>query len=154
MVELTGDDKPELHIWLDRSGGPARYNWALHAILHSEGEDWTHILGNVGITQCLTSCLFEFRDAPTGNAKDIYVERPAPCEPPSLWSYCRVYTIMRWNGSNYMPAESGTIKVRTPGLPWPIVCCVSTLISPVMLVALALALILVVVRRRAHTARK
>jgi hypothetical protein len=154
MVELTGDDQQELHVWLEKSGGGAHETVAFHAILATIDGEWKHVLGNVGVTQCLAFSSFEFRDAPTGNAKDIYLDEDRHCEPP--WSSSRTYTIVRWNGSRFMPAESGTIDVRTTNPPWIDVFCAGVLIGPVALVALvalASALVFAVARKRAQTAR-
>jgi hypothetical protein len=150
-VELTGDDKPELHIWLDSSGGGARYSQAFHAILASEGESWTHVLGNRGIGHCLAFSTFEFRDAPTGDAKDIYLDEDRHCNPP--WSSSRTYTIMRWNGSRFMRAESGTIDIQTTDPPWVDVCRLGALIGPVAFVGLVVGLLLVIVLMTRRSAR-
>jgi hypothetical protein len=134
MVELTGDNRPELHIWLDRSGGGPRASVAYHAVFTLVDRYWKHALGNKGVEQCLAFSSFEFREAPGGDAKDIYLDEDRHCEPP--WSSDRTYAIMRWNGSKFVPVEEGTIDISTTDPPWLNVCCVATLVGPVVVLVL------------------
>jgi len=138
MVELTGDDSPELHIWLETSGGGSRQNVAYHAIYTLVSGNWQHALGDIGITQCLVFSSFEFRDAPSGHAKDVYLDEDRLCNPP--WSSHRNYSILRWNGSKFVSIESGTIDISTTDPPWVNVCCAAPLVGP------AVVLTLVVIR--------
>jgi hypothetical protein len=153
MIELTGDNRPELHVWLEKSGGGGgpRDSVAFHVVYSAVDGEWKHVLGNVGVTQCLAFSSFEFRDAPTGNAKDIYFDQDVQCEPP--WSSSRTYTIMRWDGSRFTPAESGTIDVQATDPPWINVCCAGVLIGPVALVLLTSALIIAIALIAARSAR-
>lgn len=137
MIELTGDDEPELHIWLERSGGGggAWANVAYHAIFTSQEGRWRHALGSKGVELCLAFNTFEFRESPSGGVKDIYLDQDTHCEPP--WSSERTWTIMRWDGSGFMPVDSGVIDISTTDPPWLNVCCVATLVGLVALLILA-----------------
>ncbi|MEJ5312590.1 MAG: hypothetical protein WHX52_22725 [Anaerolineae bacterium] len=134
MIELTGDDEPELHIWLERSGGGPRMSVAYHAIFTLKEERWKHVLGNKGIEQCLAFNTFKFRESPSGGAKDIYLDQDTHCEPP--WSSERTWTIMRWDGSRFMPVDSGVIGISTTDPPWLNVCCVTIPIGFVVVLVL------------------
>jgi hypothetical protein len=112
LVELTGDDKPEVHVWLDQSGGGPRVSFATHAIYTSANGSWQEA-ARFGL--CLAFNSFKFREVPGRIAKDIYVDEDVHCEPP--WSSQRTYTIMRWNGSRIMPIESGTFDSLTTDPP-------------------------------------
>lgn len=131
VIELTGDNQPELHIYLDQPGrdeDDAEY----HAILTPKDGEWKHVLGNTGIAQNPSLNLFEYRDAPEGEAKDIYLKRY------SYWTGETRYIIMRWDGSRFMPIEGDLIEVeKTPPL-WAQCCCVGVLIIPAGLIALVL----------------
>ncbi len=61
LVELTGDDKPELHIWLNESGGGPRVSFAMHAIYTSANGSWQEAT-RFGL--CLAFNSFQFRDGP------------------------------------------------------------------------------------------
>lgn len=137
MIELTGDDKPELYIWLETSGAGPRYEHSVHAIYTLINGNWQKVLH---ISQCLAFSTFEFRDLLTEDAKYIYLDEDTSCQPP--WSAQRTYTIMRWNGSRFMPTESGTIDISTTDPPWWNAFCVATLVGPVVIV------VLVVIRLR------
>jgi hypothetical protein len=150
MIELTGDDRPELYIWLEKSGwGPPHEKVAFHAIYTLVDENWEHVLGNVGITQCLAFSSFEFRDAPSGKAKDIYLDEDRLCNPP--WSSKRNWTIMRWDGSRFMPVESGVIEISTTDPPWVNVCCAVPLAFVMFGPVATLMLIVIRLRRKKET---
>jgi hypothetical protein len=129
IVELTGDDKPELHIWLEKSGGGPRESVAYHSIFTMIDGIWQHALGDGGITQCLAFSSFEFRDTPSGDAQDIYLDEDRLCDPP--WSSHRTYSILRWNGSKFKQIEGGTIDISTTDPPWLNLCCITSLIASV-----------------------
>lgn len=132
MIELTGDNKPELYIWLETSGAGPRYEHSVHAIYRLVNGSWQKVLH---ISQCLAFSSFEFRDLPTGAAKYIYLDEDTSCQPPR--SAQRTYTIMRWNGSKFWPSESGTLAISTTNPPWWNAFCVTILIAPVVVVVLA-----------------
>lgn len=135
MVELTGDGKPELHIWLEKKDKNVRpENIAFHAIYTSADGNWKHVLGNAGITQCLFFSSFEFRESSSGDAKDIYLDQDRLCNPP--WSSHRNYSILRWDGLKFTQVEEGTIDISTTDPPWVNVCCVATLVCPVVVLVL------------------
>ena len=134
MIELTGDNSPELYIWLEKGGGGAHESIAFHTIYTLVDGSWKHALGNVGITQCLAFSSFEFIDAPSGGAKDIYLDEDRLCNPP--WSSHRTYSILRWNGSNFVSIESGTVNISTTDPPWVNICCVATMVGPVVVLIL------------------
>ena len=108
MIELTGDDIPELHIWLEKTGAPSRYEHAVHSVYSFRNEGLQEILST---EQCLAFSNFEFRNGPNGNAKEVYIDTDSHCELP--WSFQRTYTIMRWDGTKFMPAENGTVTTFT-----------------------------------------
>ncbi|MCP4525569.1 MAG: hypothetical protein GY833_06645 [Aestuariibacter sp.] len=135
MIELTGDDKPEIYIWLEKSGegvGP-RYEYAVHAI-------YTFVDGNLqqalNVELCLAFNSFEFRETATGNAKDVYLDGDSLCNPP--WSSGRTYSIMRWNGEKFALVESGTIDIATTDPPWLNVCCI---VAPISFLVVTLMLV-------------
>lgn len=130
MIELTGDDKPELHISLEKSGGGAapHYEYALHTIYTFKDGRWQEAL-NVGL--CLAFNSFEFRDGPDEGVKDIYLDEDRDCDPP--WSSQRTYTIMRWDGSRFMPSESGTIEISTTSPSWMNMFCIISFVSIVVI---------------------
>ena len=127
VIELTGDVRPELHIWVDqrRPGESVEY----HAILTPVNGSWKHALGSTGITRSPTRPLFEFRDAPNGEAKDIYLESYYPLSGETR------YTIMRWDGSKFMPVEGNVINVATTPL-WLKAGCIATLVVLAVIVTL------------------
>jgi hypothetical protein len=125
VIELTGDVRPELHIWMDqrRPGESVEY----HAVLTSVNDSWKHALGSTGIARSPTRPLFEFRDAPDGEAKDIYLESYYPLSGETR------STIMRWDGSKFTPEEGEVIDVAaTP--PWLKAGCIATLVVPAVIV--------------------
>ncbi len=126
-VEVTGDARPELHIWMiqRRPSGSVEY----HAILTPVYDSWKHVLGSTGITRNSDRSLFEFRDAPNGEAKDIYLESYYPLSGETR------YTIMRWDGLKFMPVEGDVINVATP-LPWSKVSCIAILLVLAVIVTL------------------
>jgi hypothetical protein len=136
MVELTGDDRPELHIWLEKSGGGPHESVAYHAIFTIVDENWQHALCDGGITQCLAFSSFEFRDTPSGDAKDIYLDEDRLCSPP--WSSRRNYSILRWDGLKFTQIEEGTIDISTTDPPWVNVCCLATLVFPAVVLVMRL----------------
>lgn len=134
MIELTGDDEPELHIWIERSGGGPRMSVAYHAIFTLQEKHWQHVLGTKGIEQCLAFNTFEFRESPSGGAKDIYLDQDTHCEPP--WLSERAWTIMRWDGSRFIPVDSGVIDISTTDPPLLNVCFVTIPICFVVVLVL------------------
>lgn len=142
-VELTGDGRPELHIWLDRGGGVDE-NVEYHAILTPSNGKWQHVLGSTGITRSPSRPLFEFRDAPSGEAKDIYLESYYPMSGETR------YTIMRWDGSKFMPVEGDVINVSTTS-PWWNACCIAVLVSPVILTMSTVLVFAVCLRKARHS---
>lgn len=127
VIELTGDARPELHIWMDqrRPGESVEY----HAILTPVNGSWNHALGSTGITRSSARPLFEFRDAPNEEAKDIYLESYYPLSGETR------YTIMRWDGSKFMPVEGGVINVATTPL-WLKASYIATLVVLAVIVTL------------------
>jgi hypothetical protein len=127
VIELTGDVRPELHIWMGqrRPGESVEY----HAILTPVNDSWKHALGSTGITRSPARPLFEFRDAPNEEAKDIYLESYYPLSGETR------YTIMRWDGSRFMPVEGGVINVATTPL-WLKAGCIATLVVLAVIVTL------------------
>jgi hypothetical protein len=119
VIELTGDVRPELHIWMDqlRPGEPVEY----HAILTPVNGSWKHALGSTGITRNPARPLFEFRDAPNGESKDIYLESYYPLSDETR------YTIMRWDGSKFMPVEGDVINIAAEAL-WLKAGCIAMLV--------------------------
>jgi hypothetical protein len=71
--------------------------------------------------------LFEFRDAPNGKAKDIYLESHYPLSGETR------YTIMRWDGSKFMPEEGEVIDVAATPL-WLKAGCIAMLVVPAVIV--------------------
>jgi hypothetical protein len=133
VVELTGDNQPELHICLEQQGDRMGIeDVEYHAILTLKDGEWEHVLGNTGITQNPSLNLFEYRDAPEGEAKDIYLERY------SYWTGELRYVIMRWDGSRFMPIEGDLIEVEKTMPLWVQCCCAGVFIVPAALLTLVL----------------
>jgi hypothetical protein len=144
VVEVTGDGEPELHIWLDVGevrDEPPEY----HAILTSVDDSCQHILGSTGIALSRSRSLFEFRDAPSGDARDIYIENYNPTSRETR------YTIMRWDGSKFTPIDWGVIDVATTSL-WTKAGCVAALLAPEVIGA-GIVTVLVTRWRRSRRAR-
>ncbi len=113
LVDLTGDNQPELHIWLDLSAFAFRESEAFHAIYKLQGGS----LERVFVTsQCLQVSSFEFRTAPD-DAQLIYWDEDYHCDPPSS---SRDYAIYRWdaNTSQFKRIESGKVAKETPDTFW------------------------------------
>lgn len=140
MIELTGDNQPELHIWLEKTGAPSRYEHAIHAI-YTFGNG--HLQKALSTEQCLAFSSFEFRNG-NEQAKDIYLDTDGDCQPP--WSYQRTYNIMGWDGAKFTPKESGTIDVFTASPSWFNVFCVAILVIPV--VGLVLVILRVITNKK------
>ncbi len=131
MIELTGDNKPELHIWLEKTNAPSRYEHAVHAIYTFVNEKLQKILLT---EQCLIFSSFEFQGGETGGPKNIYLDTDSQCQPP--WSFQRNYTTMKWNGSRFIPSQSGTIKIFTTYPPWWNIFCLIVVIGPIVVFTL------------------
>ena len=113
LLDLTGDDQPELHIGLDLSTFTFRASEALHAIYKLQGESAERVFIT---SQCLQMSSFEFRTASDG-AKLIYLDEDRRCVPPS---YSREYEIYRWNAkaSQFERVESGKVAKETADTFW------------------------------------
>ena len=116
LVDLTGDNQPELHIWLDLSTFAFRESEAFHAIYKLHGGSLERVFVS---SQCLQMSSFEFRTAPDG-AQLIYRDEDYHCDPPSS---NRDYAIYRWdaNTSQFKSIESGKVAKETADTFWPAV---------------------------------
>jgi len=127
LVDLTGDNQPELHIGLEGTYF-FRESGAFHAVYKLQGEDMKRIFVS---DQCLPMSTFEFRTAPDG-AELIYVDEDLRCVPPSSR---RDYAIYRWNAENsqFEQIESGQVAKTSPDPLWD--ALISIYIMPVAVVA-------------------
>jgi len=109
LVDLTGDDQPDLHIWLDLSIPTFRGSYAFHTLYMLRDGTLKQIFV---LSQCLQTSSFEFRTAPDG-AKLIYLDEDRLCAPPS---FRRDYEILRWDAkiSQFESIESGQIAKTSP----------------------------------------
>jgi hypothetical protein len=137
MIELTGDHRPELYVWLEKSGGGPRFSYAIHTIYTNVDGRWQEALD---VELCLSFNAFELRDSSTAGTKDIYLESDPQCKPP--WSSHRAYSVMKWNGSEFVLSESGTIDTLTTNPPWLNAFCVSTVVCPAVVLVLVTALLI------------
>ncbi|HTP10915.1 MAG TPA: hypothetical protein VMP08_21825 [Anaerolineae bacterium] len=131
LVDLTGDDQPELHIWLDLSTFAFRESEAFHAIYKLQGRS----LERVFVTsQCLQVSSFEFRTAPDG-AQVIYWDEDYHCDPPSS---SRDYAIYRWdaNTSQFKRIESGKVAKETADTFWQAVLIVLMELAAILIVGI------------------
>jgi hypothetical protein len=97
-IELTGDNQPELHIWLQLRGSAVRRD-EYHAILTRTDGRWHHALGTNGLARIPPDTFFEFRDAPSGKTQDIHLESA------NRLTGKTTHTILRWNGSEFAPLK-------------------------------------------------
>ncbi len=134
LVELTGDHQPDIYVWLEKRNGGSRAEVALHAIYSLQNGIWQEALRG---TQCLDASSFEIRTEQEGQPKILYFESDVTCDWPvsSRWHF----TVMRWNGSRFMPAETGTVEIpfwRT--MSWlDVVCCLPFAIAGIGLYGFA-----------------
>lgn len=135
QIELTGDNIPEIHIWLEKTGGGPREEVALHAIYSLQESKWQEVFI---FTQCLAFSSFEFRVSQGGAAKEIYTDQDRHCEPP--WSSGRTYNLLQWNGSRFVTVESGIVpnSVAPMYLAWLNYAC---LIAFIVLIVILLRLV-------------
>lgn len=142
IVEVTGDAQPEIHVWLEKSNGGFRQNVALHAIYSLKAGHWIEVLR---LTQCLEFGSFEIREGQPEGPKIIYVDEDRHCEPPL--SSSRTYTFMRWNGSRFLPAETGTIQIpfwQTVPTWVGLICLV---VVPFVLIGIGLAFLITLLKK-------
>ncbi len=109
LVEMTGDNQPELHLWLEKRGGGPREEVSLHEIYTLQNGQWHEA---AGFAQCLAFSSFEIRNAKDMAAKEIYVDEDRHCEPP--FSTGRTYSILKWNGTRFLPDEYEHGSVPAP----------------------------------------
>lgn len=128
LIELTGDDRPELYIWVDKEGGGRFVSAAVHTIYTSSDGNWQK---GLHLEQCLAFNSFKFQDTTIENIKDIYRDADGVCDSP--FSIDRNYDILRWNGSKFETIESGTISIwsMSPPVWYPI--CVAAIIGLILL---------------------
>lgn len=130
MVELTGDETPEIHINLDRVGGGPRASFSYHAIFTLLENQWMHVLGDTGIELCQSFNTFEFHEVRNKNIQEIYIDEDRHCEPP--WSGNRTFNIMGWDGTKFTTIEYGTINKFSTNPPWINYFCFTIIIVPIV----------------------
>jgi hypothetical protein len=131
LVDLTGDNQPELHVWLDLSTFAFRESEALHAIYKLQGESLERVFV---ISQCLQVSSFEFRTSPDGT-RLIYLDEDYHCDPPSS---SRDYAIYRWdaNTSQFRRIESGEVAKVTVDTFWQSVLIVLMEFAAILIVGI------------------
>jgi RHS repeat-associated protein len=129
LFELTGDEQPEIYVWLDKKGGGRFVSAAVHIIYTLKDEGWQKAFH---VEQCLGFSSLKFQNSPTEeNVKDIYRDTDVHCEIP--FSTDRSYYISRWDGDAFVVIESGTVNVWALYPPIWYVVCFLTLVCPVLL---------------------
>lgn len=106
LVELTGDDHPELYVGLLLRGGGR----------HTANKHFIYTMGNNGWEElahpfmCARSN-FEFRQGDDPTRMDVYVDEDIPCD--EIASSVRPYYMLRWNGEWFAYIEEGKVTVDT-----------------------------------------
>lgn len=135
LIELTGDDQPELYIWVDKEGGGRFVSATVHTIYTSSSGNWQQALH---IEQCLAFSSFKFQDTAIKNIKDIYRDTDIVCDPP--FSTSRSYDIFRWNGANFDSIENGTVAIWSMSPPiWYVICLVAVICLILILTWIAIS---------------
>lgn len=126
LVDLTGDNQPELHIGLEGTYF-FRQSGLFHAIYKLQDRAMERIFVS---DQCLPMSSFEIRTTSDG-ARIIYRDTDIVCDPPS---YHRDYTIYRWDTKTmrFELVESGKIDKTSPDPFWD--AFLSVVIVPVVIV--------------------
>ena len=123
LVELTGDDNPELYISLRIEGDTPRLSRAFDIVYMRREGGLRRILL---LDQCLAFSSFEFRSAANG-ARVIYRDSDTKCVTP--FSDQRYYEILKWNEDRFEVVGSGTVTKYSLYPPvWYIICLGASLL--------------------------
>jgi hypothetical protein len=137
LVDLTEDNRPELHVWLELRSDDYRTSDAFHKLYQLR--DGT--MKTVFVTsQCLEMSSFEFRTAPDGT-KLIYLDEDRRCDLPSS---SRNYEIYQWSTtkSQFERIESGQIAKSTPDPFWSALLVVYVLPVTAIIMGVVIGLII------------
>lgn len=105
LIDVTGDDIPELHIGFEKQGGGRYASGTVHHLY--ETKNWERIFIS---NTCLRSNVFEIRDVAASAMKEIYYENDIICDEVTG---TRNYACFRWDGTQFQMLEQGE---RNPAL--------------------------------------